>query len=36
MADAKSLEELATAEYWDARYSKPDAVETYELSLIHI
>lgn len=30
MADAKSLEELATAEYWDTRYSKSNAVETYE------
>lgn len=30
MADAKTLEELATADYWDARYSKPDAAPTYE------
>jgi len=30
MAGAKSLEELATVEYWDTRYSKPNVVQTYE------
>lgn len=30
MADADSLEALAHPEYWDARYSNPSSVPTYE------
>jgi len=30
MSDAKTLEELAFAQYWDERYAKPDAEESFE------
>jgi hypothetical protein len=30
MSDAKTLEELAFAKYWDERYGKPDAEESFE------
>jgi len=30
MSDAKTLEELAFAKYWDDRYAKPDAEESFE------
>ena len=30
MSDAKTLEELAFAKYWDERYAKPDAEESFE------
>ena len=30
MSDAKTLEELAFPKYWDDRYSKPDAEESFE------
>lgn len=30
MSDAKTLEELAFPKYWDDRYSKPDAEQSFE------
>lgn len=30
MSDAKTLEELAFPTYWNERYSKPDAEQTFE------